>query len=261
VKLQHKTVLITGGSSGIGFELAKQLQQKGNTVIVTGRDQARLDTAKRTLPDIHVFQSDVSEPDAIAKLSDRVLARFPSLDTLVNNAGIMRNLNLNRDRDLSDVTREIDINLSGPVRMIQQLLPHLKTRSNALIVNVSSGLAFVPFPASPVYSATKAALHSFTRSLRAQLAGSNVTVVELAPPAVETPLFRGEFAEETKGQKGMDVELLVQRAIAGIEAGRLEIRPGLSNVLKIMSRVAPGIIFRQLTAMSKLTPVVNVTAR
>lgn len=261
MKLQHKTVLITGGTSGIGFELARQLLRKGNTVIVTGRDQARLDLARRTLPDIHVFQSDVSDPDAIAALSDRVLARFPALDTLVNNAGIMRNLNLNRDRDLSDVTREIDINLSGPVRMIQQFLPHLKTRSNALIVNVSSGLAFVPLPASPVYSATKAALHSFTQSLRAQLAGSHVTVVELAPPGVETPLFRGEFEELMKGQKGMDVEVLVQRAIVGIEAGRLEIRPGLSNMLKIMSRVAPGIIFRQLTAMSKLRPIASAQAR
>jgi uncharacterized oxidoreductase len=261
VKLQHKTVLITGGTSGIGFELARQLQQKGNTIIVTGRDQARLDIARRTLPDIHVFQSDVSEPDAIAALSDRVLARFPSLDILVNNAGIMRNLNLNQSRDLSDVTREIDINLSGPVRMIQQFLPHLKTRADALIVNISSGLAFVPLPASPVYCATKAALHSFTQSLRAQLAGSNVTVIELAPPGVETPLFRGEFEELMKGQKGMDVGVLVQRAIAGIEAGRLEIRPGLSNVLKLMSRIAPGIIFKQLTTMSKLRPIAGAPAR
>jgi uncharacterized oxidoreductase len=261
VKLQHKTVLITGGTSGIGFELAKQFQEKGNTVIVTGRDQARLDSAKRALPDIHLFQSDVSDPDGIAALSDRVLARFPSLDMLVNNAGIMRNLNLDQSRDLTDVTREIDINLSGPVRMIQQFLPHLKTRSNALIVNVTSGLAFVPFPASPVYSATKAALHSFTQSLRAQLAGSNVTVVELAPPGVETPLFRGEFEELMKGQTGMDVGVLVQRAIVGIEAGRLEIRPGLSNVLKIMSRLAPGIIFRQMTTMSKLRPIAGASAR
>lgn len=261
MKLQHTTVLITGGTSGIGFELARQLHQKGNTIIVTGRDQTRLDIARQTVPDIHVYQTDVSEPDAIAALSDRVLARFPSLDMLVNNAGIMRNLNLSRDSDLNDVTREIDINLSGPVRMIQQFLPHLKTRAGALIVNVSSGLAFVPFPASPVYCATKAALHSFTQSLRAQLAGSNVTVVELAPPAVETPLFRGEFAEEMRGQKGMDVQVLVQRAIAGIDAGRLEIRPGLSNVLKIMSRIAPGIIFKLLTTMSKLRPIAGAAAR
>jgi uncharacterized oxidoreductase len=251
MKLEKRTVLITGGTSGIGLELAKQLHQRGNTVIVTGRDQEKLVAAKRALPDIHTFKSDVSDPGAIAALHDSVLAQFPALDTLVNNAGIMRNLNLNQDRDLNDVTREIEINLIGPVRMVQQFLPHLKSRKGALIVNVSSGLAFIPFPASPVYCATKAAVHSFTQSLRVQLDGTGVTVIELAPPAVETPLLRGEFAEEMKGQKGMDVNVLARRAIAGIEAGKLEIRPGLSNVLKAMSRIAPQFMFNQMAKMAK----------
>jgi uncharacterized oxidoreductase len=163
----------------------------------------------------------------------------------------MRNLNLNQDHGLTHVTREIEINLSGPVRMVQQFLPRLKTRKDALIVNVSSGLAFIPFPASPVYSATKAAIHSFTQSLRVQLDGTGVTVVELAPPAVETPLLRGEFAEEMKGQKGMDVRVLAKRTIAGIEAGKLEIRPGLSNVLNAMSRIAPQFMLKQMAKMGK----------
>jgi uncharacterized oxidoreductase len=193
----------------------------------------------------------VSDPGAIAALHDCVLAQFPALDTLVNNAGIMRNLNLNQNRDLHDVTREIEINLSGPVRMVQQFLSHLKTREGALIVNVSSGLAFIPFPASPVYCATKAAIHSFTQSLRVQLDGKGVTVIELAPPAVETPLLRGEFAEEMKGQKGMDVKVLAARAIAGIEAGKPEVRPGLSNVLKAMSRIAPQFMLEQMAKMAK----------
>ena len=251
MKLNRKTILITGGTSGIGFELAKQLLQRGNTVIVTGRDQEKLDHAKRALPAVHTFQSDVSDPGAITALHESVLAHFPALDVLVNNAGIMRNLNLNQDRDLNDVTREIEINLSGPVRMIQQFLPHLKTQRGALIVNVSSGLAFIPLPISPVYCATKAAIHSFTQSLRVQLDGTGVTVIELAPPGVETPLFRGEFAEEMKGQKGMDVTVLAKRAISGIEAGRLEIRPGLSSVLKGMSRIAPQFMLNQMVKMSK----------
>ena len=251
MKLENRTILITGGTSGIGLELAKQLLQRGNTVIVTGRDQEKLDAAERALPGVHTFKSDVSNPAAIAALHDGVLARFPVLDTLVNNAGIMRNLNLNQGRDLNDVTREIEINLSGPVRMVQQFLPHLKTRKGALIVNVSSGLAFIPLPLSPIYCATKAAIHSFTQSLRVQLDGTGVTVIELAPPGVETPLFRGEFAEEVKGQKAMDVGVLVKRAIAGIEAGKLEIRPGLSNVLKTMSRVAPAFMLSQMVQMSK----------
>jgi uncharacterized oxidoreductase len=251
MKLAKRTVLITGGSSGIGLELARQLLERDNVVIITGRDQDKLDAATRALPRVHTFRSDVSDPEAIAALHERVIARFPALDTLINNAGIMRNLSLHQSRDLNDITREIEINLVGPIRMVQQFLPHLKTRSGALIVNVSSGLAFVPLPISPVYSATKAAIHSFTQSLRVQLAGTGVTAVELAPPGVETPLFRAEFAAEMKGQKGMDVRVLVKQAIAGIEGGKSEIRPGLANVLKAMSRIAPGFMLGQLAKMGQ----------
>ncbi len=251
MKLENRTILITGGTSGIGLELAKQLLGRGNTVLVTGRDPEKLDATQRALPGVHVFQSDVSDPKAIAALHDKVVGQFPTLDVLINNAGIMRNLDLNQDRGLDDVTREIEINLSGPVRMVQRFLPHLKTRKDALIVNVSSGLAFIPLPLSPVYCATKAAIHSFSQSLRVQLDRSSVTVVELAPPGVETPLFRGEFAEEMKGQKAMNVTVLAKKAIAGIEAGQLEIRPGLSNVLKTMSRIAPRFMLGQLVKMSK----------
>jgi len=251
MKLRAKTILITGGTSGIGLELATQLLQFGNTVIVTGRDRKKLDATSRSLPGIHIFQSDVSDPEAITALRDAVLERFPALDVLVNNAGIMRNLNLNRDRDLIDVTREIEINLCGPVRMVQSFLPHLKTCENALIVNVSSGLAFIPLPLSPIYCATKAAIHSYSQSLRAQLSSKNITIVELAPPSVETQLFRGEFEEEMKGEKAMDVKVLARRAIDGIEAGTLEIRPGLSNILKTMSRVAPQFMFNQLAKVGK----------
>jgi uncharacterized oxidoreductase len=182
------------------------------------RDQEKLDAAKRALPGglpgVHTSRSDVSDPEAITAPYASVIAQFPALDTLINNAGVMRNLDLNHARDLDDVTREIEINLNGPVRMVQQFLPHLKTRKGALIVNVSSGLAFIPFPASPVYCATKAAIRSpnpcaYKWEVRAS------TGVELAPPAVETPLLRGEFAEEMKEQKGMEVKTLARHAISG----------------------------------------------
>jgi uncharacterized oxidoreductase len=251
MKLQNKTVLITGGTSGIGLELARQLMQRGNTVIVTGRDPERVEAARRALPGMHAIQSDVSDVAAIKALHDDVVARFPALDLVINNAGIMRNLNLNETRELTDVTREIEINLNGPIRMVQQFLPHLKTRPGSAIVNVSSGLAFVPFPAAPIYCAAKAAIHSYSQSLRVQLKGTGVTMIELAPPGVETPLFRGEFEKETRGQKAMDVTTLGKLAIAGIEAGRLEIRPGQSNLLKIMSRVAPQFMLNQLAKLGK----------
>ena len=199
---------------------------------MTGRDQDRLTAAARAIPGVHTFSSDVSDVIAIAGLHEAVLSRFPALDTLVNNAGIMRSRKLNEEHGLEDVTRKIEIKLSEPLRMVQQFLPHLKTRPGALIVNVSSGLAFVPLPASLVYCAAKAGIHSFTHSLRIQLQDTSVTVVGLSPPAAETLLFGGEFAEVTRGQKPMSVEVLAKRAIAGIEAGKLEIRPGLANVLK-----------------------------
>ena len=254
MKLQGRTVLITGGTSGIGLELARQLLGRGNTVIVTGRDAQRLEEAREALPGLNALQSDVSDPASIRALHDDVLARFPALDVLVNNAGIMRNLNLNDAHDLTDVTREIDINLAGPIRMVQQFLPHLKGCASALVVNVSSGLAFIPMPAAPVYCATKAAMHSFTQSLRVQLAGSSVSVVELAPPGVETKLLRGEFAEEMRGQKAMDPKTLVAKAIAGIEAGHQEIRPGVANMLKAMSRIAPSFGLGMLARMTKPKP-------
>jgi uncharacterized oxidoreductase len=253
MRMENRVVLITGGTSGIGLALATQLRNRNNTVLITGRDLAKLAAVKRVLPEVHVFQSDVSDANAIGALYAAVLEQFPSLDTLINNAGIMRNLKLMQPRELADLTREIDVNLSGPLRMVQQFLPHLLTRERALLVNVSSGLAFIPLPAAPVYSATKAALHSYSQSLRVQLAGTKVTVVELAPPGVETPLFRGEFAAETQGQRAMDPTVLALRAIAGIEAGKLEIRPGLANVLKAMSRLAPQFMLNRIAAMTATT--------
>lgn len=251
MKLSGRTILITGGTSGIGLELAKQLLERDNTILITGRDQNKLNAAKQKLPGVHTFQSDASEPEQIQALRNQVLAAFPECDTLFNNAGIMRNLDLNQPHALTDVTRELDIDLSGPVQMVQEFLPHFKLRKDALIVNVSSGLAFVPFPLSPIYSAAKAGLHAYTRCLRVQLKGSGVTVVELAPPGVETPLFRAEFEKEMKGQKGMDVSVLAKKAIAGIEAGKTEIRPGLSNVLYLLSRLAPKLPFSQMAKMVK----------
>lgn len=251
MKLTGRTILITGGSSGIGLQLAEQLLARDNVVVITGRSERALEEAKRRFPSLHTVQSDVSEVDGIRMLHDTVAKRFSKLDTLINNAGIMRMLKLGEQRPLEDVTREIDIDLTGPIRMVQQFLPHLRTQPHSLIVNVSSGLAFVPFTISPVYSAAKAAIHAYTRCLRMQLKGSNVTVVELAPPLTETPLFTAEFAAEMKGQKGMAVDVLVRRAISAIETGKTEIRPGQSNILKIASRVAPNLIFQQLSKVGQ----------
>lgn len=248
MKITGNTILITGGTSGIGLELATRFLALGNTVIVTGRDQAKLNETQRALPNVHTIQSDVSDPKAITALYEKTINDFPDLNIIVNNAGIMRKINLHdRGSDLIDITREIEINLTGPIRMVKQFLPHLKAQSSAAIVNVSSGIAFVPFPISPIYGAAKAGIHSFTQSLRIQLKNTNIQVFEFAPPGTETPLFRGEFTEEDLGGvKGMDVHVLGKHAIDGLRKDTLEIRPGASNVLKLMSRIAPQFILNQL---------------
>ncbi len=249
MRISGNTVLITGGTSGIGFELASQLRALDNFVIVTGRDPVALGIATKKLPGVHAIRSDVSDPAEIDRLHQRVIDEFPGLNVLVNNAGIMRKINLARFATrLDEVTREIDIDLSGPIRMCIRFLPHLINQAQAAIVNVSSGLAFVPTPISPVYCASKAGLHSFTQSLRIQLRTTGVSVFELAPPLTQTALFKDDLSPlDVAGVKPMDVTMLVKHAIDGIKNDRPEIRPGLSNVLKLMSRVAPDFILNRLS--------------
>jgi uncharacterized oxidoreductase len=248
MKLTSNTILITGGASGIGYELTKQLTALGNTILITGRDQAKLDRAKAAFPNIHIFRSDVSDPQEIATLYEKVTRQFPQLNILINNAGIMREINVHdTSRSLEDITREIEINLSGPIRMAQQFLPHLKTKSAAAILNVSSGLAFVPLPISPVYCATKAGLHSFSESLRVQLKNTRVKVFELAPPATQTELLGDFDFEDMKGVTIMKVDDMVKVAVEGMQTDRFEIRPGQANQLKMMSRLAPGFILKQMS--------------
>lgn len=180
-------------------------------------------------------------------LYEHLIDRFPKLDVLINNAGMMCTVKLDESRALSDVTREIDVDLVGPIRMVQQFLPHLLAQSEPMIVNVSSGLAFVPLPISPIYSAAKAAIHTYTRCLRAQLESSNIAVVELARPLTETPLYSVEFKKKMNGARGMPVDVLIRKFIVGVERGYTEIRPGQSNILKVASRLAPGLIFKQMS--------------
>lgn len=185
------TILITGGGSGIGAALAHRFHDLGNTVIIAGR---RIETLEATIGDrqnMHALPLDIEDPAAISAFAETLIARFPDVNVLVNNAGIMRFEALERARDLSDAEATITTNLLGPIRLTNALVEHLATRPDAAIVNVSSGLAFVPLVATPTYSATKAAIHSYTQSLRSALAGK-VEVIELAPPAVQTELTPGQ---------------------------------------------------------------------
>ena len=222
-----------------------QLLGRNNTVVITGWDQARLEAARKQLPGVHIIQSDVSDPKAISVVFEEVTKRFPTLNVLTNNAGVMRKLNLHDTSDsLEDVSREIETNLIGPVRMVKQFLPQLKAQPSAAIVNVSSGLAFTPFPISPIYCATKAGVHSFTQSLRVQLKNTSVKVFELAPPSTDTALNNAFDASDVKGSPIMDVKKLVRKAIKGLQKDQLEILPGFAKVLKLMSRIAPNLMVK-----------------
>ncbi len=249
MKLQGNTILITGGSAGIGLALAKQFVALGNTVIITGRNADKLEAARKETPALEVIQSDAADPGAVQALAAEVAERFPEMNVLVNNAGVMIPRNhTGPANDLVALTAELDVNLAGPIRMVSVLIDRLKAQQGT-IINVSSGLAFVPLQLSPIYCATKAALHSYTISLRQQLKDEGVEVIELMPPAVRTELTAdmpedGDFKILTTAQ-------LMDETFKGLRAGRLEIRPGQANQLYWMSRVAPGFINAQLEKGSK----------
>ena len=248
MKMDGNTILITGGASGIGYELSKELQKLGNTIIITGRDKAKLEAAQKKLPGLHVIPSDVSRVSDIDALYAEITKSFPSLNVLVNNAGVMKAVNLHKEEgSLEELTQEIDINFAGPVRMVRRFLPLLKKAPSAAIVNISSGLAFVPLPITPIYCATKAALHSFSLSLRAQLKKTQVKVFEIAPPATQTEILGSFEANDMKGVPIMKVEDLIQASLKGLANDTLEIRPGQSNQLRFMNRLAPGFIHAQLS--------------
>jgi uncharacterized oxidoreductase len=243
MELKNSTILITGGSSGIGLELVRQLTaQQAKTIIITGRNKSQLEQVKKQFPKVHIFQSDVSDTQAIAQLFQEVTQQFPALNILINNAGIMRNLDLlDTDLPINEITAEIDVSLSGSIKMVQTFLPHLLKKPTAAIVNVSSGLAFIPFPISPIYSAAKAGLHAYTRILRLQLKRTSIKVFELAPPATETPLVDA-FDGLTNPSQNMAVDKMVNVAIKGLLNDTYEIKPGASKIMKLMSRIAPEFV-------------------
>lgn len=195
MKTDGNTILITGAGSGIGRELARRFHDLGNTVIVAGRRREALEETIAGRARLHAMTLDVEDPRAISAFASRLLARHPSLNVLFNNAGVMRREHLAQHRNLRDAEETIATNLLGPIRMTNALIDHLVATPEAAIINVSSGLAFVPHAGSATYSATKAAIHSYTISLREQLKG-RVEVIELAPPAVQTELTPGQSTRE-----------------------------------------------------------------
>ncbi|HEY3741977.1 MAG TPA: SDR family NAD(P)-dependent oxidoreductase [Bryobacteraceae bacterium] len=186
------TILITGGGSGIGRGLAEALQGLGNTVIIAGRRKQALDETTKANPGMESITLDIEDAANIRAVAVQLTERYPALNVLVNNAGIMRIEKFNaQQEDLADAEAMITTNLLGPIRLTAALLPFFRKQPYSAIMNVTSGLAFVPLAPTPTYNATKAAMHSYTESLRYQLRGSTTDVVELIPPYVQTDLMGG----------------------------------------------------------------------
>jgi uncharacterized oxidoreductase len=193
----NNTILITGGGSGIGRGLAEAFHRLGNQVIIAGRGQKTLDETTAANPGMKSLTLNVSDPKSIQSLAAQLTKDYPSLNVLINNAGMMRPENLlEQQNDLSDAQTTIATNLVGPIRLTAALLPLLRKQPRATIMNVSSGLAFVPLAMTPTYCATKAAIHSYTQSLRYQLRSTKVEVIELIPPYVATTLMGDQQAND-----------------------------------------------------------------
>jgi uncharacterized oxidoreductase len=192
MNLSGNTILITGGGSGLGRGLAESFHALGNQVIIAGRRRQPLDEVIAANPGMKALTVDVRDPVSLRAFAAQAVAEFPSLNVLINNAGIMRREKLlEQQSDLVDAEATVATNLLGPIRLTAAMLPHLEKQPHAAIVNVSSGLAFLPMARTPTYCATKAAIHSYTLSLRSQLRASNIEVLELIPPYVATHLMDG----------------------------------------------------------------------
>ena len=240
------TILITGGGSGIGRELAHKWHDLDNTVIVAGRTQASLDETAAGHANIHTMIVDVGDADDLARFAKKVVEVHPAINVLVNNAGIMRFENITEERELGDAEATIATNLLGPIRLIDGLIEHLKAQENAAIINVTSGLAFVPMPRTATYSATKAAMHSYTVSLRAKLEGK-VEVIELAPPAVQTELTPGQSTREGY----MPLDEFIEETMLGFTAEETPQEVLTQNVLFLRNAEAEGRFDKALEMTSK----------
>ncbi len=243
MKLKDKIILITGGNAGIGAEMARQLSKQGAKIIISGRNE---ETLKQVAAECGVdfIQCDVTKEDDQNKMLSEITARYGKLDILINNAGIMHKYDFaNDEKTLSHIRSEIEVNTIAPLNLTYKFLPLLKKSSEPAVVFVSSGLAYVPFPATPVYSGTKALMHHCAQTLRHQFKSDNIKVFELLPPATDTALadnFR------TPSVKLMPVDKMVAEFVQGLKCNTYEIAAGMSKQMRLMSRIAPNFLFKQL---------------
>jgi len=216
--LNGNTVLITGGTSGIGLAFAQKFLESGSKVIITGRRKERLQNIENDLPGIITVQSDVADDRQRENLAKWVFKNHPQTNILINNAGIQLLTDLKKPVDLTRIRQQTETNFVAPIHLTSLFSDHLASHANAAIVNISSGLAFVPIAFMPVYCATKAAIHSLTLSLRHQLRNTTVKVFEIIPPSVDTELGSDRREDKSQSHGGMPVTEFIEQAMYAIES-------------------------------------------
>lgn len=240
MNLDGARVLITGGSSGIGLAVARAMASRGASVTITGRDATRLEAVSSEQSSVRGVVCDVTDSAAVRRLRDELVTEG-GIDVLVNNAGVMHFFDVTDGFPLDRQLAEVDIDVNGPIRLVDAFLPSLLERPS-VIVNVSSGLAWVPYVAAPVYSGAKAFVHAWTVALRAQLADTSVRVVELLPPVTDTPLANGLNA----GFARMPAEKVAAALLRGLDRDADEIAPGSAAPLQWLARLSPRLALRLL---------------
>lgn len=235
MQVNGKTALVTGGTDGIGLEIARQLQAKGANIIVCGRREDLLASARAE--GMQAIAADLSNAEGCAGLAKQLDGQ--QLDILINNAGMSGNFGPGEPLDLPLTDRAIFLNLNAPMHLIGQLLPGLLTRPEAAIVNVTSGLAIAPRAGGPVYCASKAGLRSFTQSLRHNLRETNVHVIEALPPVVDTAMTRGRV-----GGSKMSAKDCAAQIVDAIVSNRKEANVGMVKLLQLVHSVSPALARR-----------------
>jgi uncharacterized oxidoreductase len=244
MKLENKTILITGGSSGIGRELAMTLARQGNTILICGRSAEKLSEVRSKQPSIHTLACDLSISDDRSRLFHWVSTNHPACSMLINNAALVHKTDFRTDPDMSSKTDlEIQTNLVAPITLIKLFLPLLE-RNRGAIINITTGLIYAPRAVYPIYNATKAGLHSFTKVLRHQLTGIPVKVVEVMMPVVDTPWHKGNVP-----RMAIPVQQAVNEMLVKLERDEVEIHVGKVWLLYFLSRLAPAFAFQKINTV------------
>ena len=251
MQIRNNTIFITGGTSGIGRGLAEAFYKLGNLVIISGRREDRLREICTANPGMHSYLLDVRDPRAVRSAVQRAVQDFPRLNCVFNNAGIQRRVDFTQAAPLDEegLQEEVNTNVLGLVRVAAAFMPHLTQQPNAVLVNVSSGLAFVPLARYPVYCATKAAVHSFTISLRHQLKGSGVKVMELIPPYVATELGGPGKTVRQGGPQPMPLPEFITQAMQELARDNEEIAIG--DARNLVTAASSGNLTRAFEGMNR----------